>query len=195
MGGHLLCCTVQFMISLCFIFLSFCILVSIGHTFIRVPPSPGYHLARGIHIGENPARKFIRSLNLPGWPCPTKRHKTGLKRGIQKEITFTAQHVCRKLGVLKCWAFKQNEISILRKKFDPGECVYFWRKSSRGHNFTELAGCEGETGDYSINFPTQSSIWTSADKNAKIISLVPKYPIWSGVKENSIYRYSSVERA
>ena len=60
---------------------------------IRVPPfSPvGYHLARGIHIGENPARKFIPALNLPGWRCPTKRHKTGLKLRTQKGITFT-QH-------------------------------------------------------------------------------------------------------
>ena len=89
------------------IFLPFCISLSlfdfslwIAHTFIRVPPSPGYHLARrGIHIGENPARKFILSLNLPGWLCPTKRHKTGLKRRIQKGITFTTQHGCRKLSV------------------------------------------------------------------------------------------------
>ena len=77
---------------------------------IRVPPfSPvGYHLARGIHIGENPARKFIPALNLPGWRCPTKRHKTGLKLRTQKGITFTQHGSWGGAGVL---VFREREIS------------------------------------------------------------------------------------
>ena len=78
---------------------------------IRVPPfSPvGYHLARGIHIGENPARKFIPALNLPGWRCPTKRHKTGLKLRTQKGITFT-QHGSW-WGATGILVFREREIS------------------------------------------------------------------------------------
>ena len=77
---------------------------------IRVPPfSPvGYHLARGIHIGENPARKFIPALNLPGWRCPTKRHKTGLKLRTQKGITFTQHGSWGGAGVL---VFRERDIS------------------------------------------------------------------------------------